>query len=632
MIQFSAIDIVGDELELLQLAGGILQSRLFAAREQKKFMVNVQVTSQPNRMPIDRDQMIGKSGLGYTPPKEFSLLLPLANGLADALDMLAHELIHIAQLRAGRLRITRKKMKINGVRQMVHLAKWGKAKPVIIDQTPYHERGWEIEAHQWHGQLRIDAISLLLGAPHHQHLQSAKGELALFEAVAPVPQSQASGQAQPQPQPQPQMAPQMQPPQMAPQMPAAQPQMTPQMAPQIAPQMPAAQPQMAPQMQPPQMAQQMAPQMQPPQMAPQMQAPQMAPQMPAAQPQMQPPQMAPQMPAEPRVVKARAVARPAASELPAMPEAPLPVEPTSFKAADPEMVPEPIVATTEATPADLGAAAVAEDNGMAEAPLADSADLDAALVSEIEDVATLTPPAFGAEPESASVMDDTDIAAALDDADDSDEAALAAVADMPADDTEDMALDDDVLAALMAEDTSDAAADIPTEAVPVQKAEPDDAALAALLAAETDDSPADMAGTGDTADVADPVEDEDLAAALAQSEPAVAPEIAQEVAPKATPAAPPAAAAAKPAPLPEPQAAPEVDYEEFGAAPDLSGLNAQATDRDKAFQDLRLVDVAGLDEKRVLQSDSVDAKLKDLQSRGLADSDIKRAKQSEELT
>ena len=219
MIQFSAIDIVGDELELLQLAGGILQSRLFAAREQKKFMVNVQVTSQPNRVPIDRDQMIGKSGLGYSPPKEFSLLLPLANGLADALDMLAHELIHIAQLRAGRLRITRKKMKINGVRQMVHLAKWGKAKPVIIDQTPYHERGWEIEAHQWHGQLRIDAISLLLGAPHHQHLQSVKGELALFEAVAPVPQSQASGQAA-QPQTQmapPQMAPQMQPTQMAPQ-------------------------------------------------------------------------------------------------------------------------------------------------------------------------------------------------------------------------------------------------------------------------------------------------------------------------------------------------------------------------------------------------------------------------------
>ena len=108
--------------------------------------------------------------------------------------------------------------------------------------------------------------------------------------------------------------------------------------------------------------------------------------------------------------------------------------------------------------------------------------------------------------------------------------------------------------------------------------------------------------------------------------------MAQEVAPKATPVAPAAPATAKPAPLPEPQAAPEVDYEEFGAAPDLSGLNAQATDRDKAFQDLRLVDVAGLDEKRVLQSDSVDAKLKDLQSRGLADIDVNRAKQSEELT
>ena len=373
-------------------------------------------------------------------------------------------------------------------------------------------------------------------------------------------------------------------------------------------------------------------------------APQVAPQMPATQPQ-----MAPQMPAEPKVVKARAVARPAASELPAMPEAPLPVEPTSFKAADPEMVPEPIVAAADAAPADLDAAAMAGDNNMAEAPLADNADLDAALASEIEDVATLTPPAFGAEPEAASVMDDVDIAAALDDADDPDEGALSAIADMPADDTEDMALDDDVLAALMAEDTTDAATDIQTEAVPAQRAEPDDvdgaavnhateegadiddAALAALLAAETDDSPADMASAADAADAADavdPVEDEDLAAALAQSEP----EVAQEVAPKATPVAPAAPAAAKPAPLPEPQAAPEVDYEEFGAAPDLSGLNAQATDRDKAFQDLRLVDVAGLDEKRVLQSDSVDAKLKDLQSRGLADIDVNRAKQSEELT
>ena len=77
---------------------------------------------------------------------------------------------------------------------------------------------------------------------------------------------------------------------------------------------------------------------------------------------------------------------------------------------------------------------------------------------------------------------------------------------------------------------------------------------------------------------------------------------------------------------------PSVNYDEFGSAPDLSDLNAQATDTDAAFHQQRFVDVDGIDEARPLNASSVDAKLKDLQARGLAESDISRAKSSEELT
>ena len=623
MIQFTAIDIVGDELELLQLAGSILQSRLFDEKDQKKFMVQIQVTGQQGRMPVQREQMIGKSGLSYKPPHEFNCLVSLANGLADAIDMLAHELIHISQLRYGRLRVSAKKKKINGVKQPVYFAKWRKNKVVGMDQLAYHEREWELEAFHWQTVLRMDAIALMLGTPYQLHVQSAKGELALFPATGPSGANQdasqmgsgtmAGGFSAPPPQPQmpppflqqPAMgqAPIQQPPTMAPPIaPAAPPAMTPQAMP--APAMGVPQQQMAPN-------QQIQPQMP---AAPQIQAspqPVMQPQMPMMQqpqptpnPVQQPPQQAVQIPVPPPIV-ARAVSLPVASEMPAMPAAPVPVEPTSFKQADPQ----------DAQP---------KSDALGDVPGIDDSILPA-VPNFADEAENTSPVSMRAEAPLQDEILDSDSDDAHDSQTKSNEVAP------PPEPLPDMALDDDVLAALMADDANMPEPDVPETNMP----EPD---MPEPDAPEAEDMDLSSLSDGDKIGVDASDLNPDLNSDLNSD---LAPELQPQVQEAAKDVDIPAPAAPTPsadmlsaekqtngegtAPSVTPQ------YDEFGSAPDLSDLNANATETNIAFQQQRFVDVDGVDEARPLDSGAVDAKLKDLQARGLADADISRAKDSEEL-
>lgn len=707
MLKFTAIDIVGDELELLQLAGTLLQSRLFTEKEQKKFMLQVQVTGQPARMPIARDQMVGKSGLSYKPPSEFSVMISLAYGLADALDGLAHEMIHMSQLRSGRLKVHVKTKKIDGVKQPLYFAKWGKQKPVMIDSLAYAERGWEQEAYQWQTQLRTDALALMLGAPHQLHLQSDKGELALFEAVGPMASSQSAAPVNASAQPlMPQMpqVPQMGGPQFpaqAPSIQAPQASMATMMPPVSAPPI-SAPPISAPVSAPPALPPTASPQpvYSTPPSVPHPQAEQVPHQMmemsPSHQMTAQPAEMAPSagqgMPQsspmaqspQPQVVSdikpvmARAVTRPAVpaagAELPAMPSVPMPVEPTSFKQSETQSEPAP----------NMTPAPEVSQNG-----LETGIDSDAlSIETEVE----ITPPTFEAELENATpatlhasvsgeidaspdvvsekiaedVIDTEQGFAVMEDAgteqnaasfDEEETEAVAPPTSLP-----EAALDDDVLAALMADDAAEPQTDVGldvgqdsgsadtnahAEIVPnsdTSGVEASEVEISSLDASGEDKSAADefekreiIADQGLDDDIAlslgaDAEAREDVASSV-NNETALHVDTSEELA--VEPAILRDDKASKPVPTmtPEPTVPPQAPlYDSFGSAPDLTALNSAATDTDAAFNPPRFVDVEGVGEARQLNEGAVDSKLKDLQARGLADVDVSRAKQSEELS
>lgn len=673
MLQFTAIDIVGDELELLQLAGNILQARLFDETDQKKFMVQVHVSGQPSRMPVARDQMIGKSGLTTKPPSEFSVLVSLFGGLADAVDMLAHELIHISQLRSGRLKVHAKTKKIDGVKQRVHFAKWGKAKPVMIDTLAYAERGWEQEAYQWQTQLRMDAIALMLGAPHHIHVQSAKGELALFEAKGPLPPSSAA----PAPAPQDQMAPSapFAPPPL--QQAGVRPQMAMQQAASFAPPQHAAVPPTQPAMP---VMQQSAPQLDAGMSSPVTGQPAQMPSMGHEMVNMQVPQQAaqpaevtPAMPMDPAPtimpVMARAVARPATpttSEMPAMPDVPVPAEPTSFKPiedyaakAEKEASPESASSPVEADlTGDIGIDEIQPDIGT-NALLDDAENMSTTLADDDLLTEVDITSGGGIDADDGTEADDSMLEPHDEDASNV-ETEIAVLDETepfePAASLPEAALDDDVLAALMADDAADQLPDVSaTDEMASasvdsslndgnEAAAEDEAGLVKFDDAEiTADSIAeDDIDTGINLDAA--ILDASMGSGTTESE-TISGETSTDSEQNFAPASldiqkdvkddtilPTETTAISPDTT---SSIPEADppkYDAFGSAPDLTALNAVATDADKAFAQPRFVDVDGVGEARQLNEGAVDSKLKDLQARGLADVDVSRAIRSEELS
>lgn len=727
MLQFTAIDIVGDELELLQLAGNILHARLFNDKDQKKFMVQVQVTGQPSRMPVARDQMIGKSGLTSKPPAEFSVVLSLSAGLAPALDMLAHELIHVSQLRSGRLKVHPKTKKIDGVKQRVYFAKWGKAKPVMIDALPYAERGWEQEAYQWQTHLRTDAIALMLGTPHQLHVQSAKGELALFDAMGPLASAPAAPATSPQPQAAPQVPftpapvlpsavqqqaaipqtmgsvpphpvapPPSQPAMPMMQQPVPQPGQPVQQAGDMMPQygaVPQAQP-VAPAMQ---QALQNSPAMQPSASAPSSQMPPLAnmqnQQQPAYPSNIEPaPQAEPAQAIKP--VMARAVARPAAPaapEMPAMPNVPAPSEPTSFKpmedfatAADRQMLPEATASPNSDGTDELAVAEIQPEISAPEFPGdVDNLSMPIAETSLPDEMDLTSDLELLSSEDALNSEDDSEITDDLDpddnlgsiDGSGVEDEANSNIADesgpiTPAVPLPEAALDDDVLAALMADDASGSSfegadeADEPNEAldgIGQYKEFADEAGhedKASALTGQIDEAESDLDEA--PSEMLAPIESEfdayDVTEAVSgfddSSDSAIFSELAEASLAEAdilsdrsatetdTLNAMPSEDTLSPRMVPElspktSESSVDVqppEYDTFGSAPDLTALNAAATDADKAFNQPRFVDVDGVGEARQLNEGAVDSKLKDLQARGLADVDISRAKRSEELS
>ena len=191
MIEVSSIDAIPGESEILTLMANYMTERLFTKRQRRSLTVFIDVTRESVREPVTR-RMLGpqKAGLGTCAPTNFEMTVSTGAGLRDAAEVIAHELLHISQAVNGRLLITEKTKKINGVKKKVDLARWMGGKPIMMDELAWHQRPWEIEACGWQGQLVTEFLMLTTGQSVDQPVQSPKRkQLALYPVSVPAPMS-----------------------------------------------------------------------------------------------------------------------------------------------------------------------------------------------------------------------------------------------------------------------------------------------------------------------------------------------------------------------------------------------------------------------------------------------------------
>jgi len=189
MIDVTSIDARPGEAEIVSLMAGYVAARLFTPRQRRSLSVIIDLTSQPVRVPVTRTMLgLQKSGLGVRPPRQFEMTVSTAAGIRDAAEVVAHELLHVAQAVNGRLLIASQKRRINGVKRVVETARWMSGKPVIIDELAWQHRPWEIEACHWQGTLVTEFLMLTTGQYAEQPVQAPKKkQLALYPVDVPAP-------------------------------------------------------------------------------------------------------------------------------------------------------------------------------------------------------------------------------------------------------------------------------------------------------------------------------------------------------------------------------------------------------------------------------------------------------------
>jgi len=155
------------EAELLAVAAAYFADRLLSDHQRKQLAITVNITTQPIRVPIPREMLVTRYRLFRPiPPCDFAFSVSLARGVRNALEVIAHELIHVAQVVHGRLIITRREVQIGFSGRTIHLVRWGRSKAIPVEQSEWQERPWEIEACRW----QICLVDEFLASSSGQHL------------------------------------------------------------------------------------------------------------------------------------------------------------------------------------------------------------------------------------------------------------------------------------------------------------------------------------------------------------------------------------------------------------------------------------------------------------------------------
>jgi len=142
------------KIELLAAAADFFADRLLTHKQQKHLSFFIEFTTKPLRGSISLDMLASKTGVfGLRPPRRFKMTLSLAVGMRAALDTVAVEMVHIAQVMSERLEIFAKKRKIGGQRETALKARWLGNRAIFIDALPRAERAWVTEAEVTSKQL-----------------------------------------------------------------------------------------------------------------------------------------------------------------------------------------------------------------------------------------------------------------------------------------------------------------------------------------------------------------------------------------------------------------------------------------------------------------------------------------------
>ena len=142
------------KIELLAAAADFFADRLLTHKQQKHLSFFIEFTTKPLRGSISLDMLASKTGVfGLRPPRRFKMTLSLAVGMRAALDTVAVEMVHIAQVMSERLEIFAKKRKIGGQRETALKARWLGNRAIFIDALPHADRAWVTEAEVTSKQL-----------------------------------------------------------------------------------------------------------------------------------------------------------------------------------------------------------------------------------------------------------------------------------------------------------------------------------------------------------------------------------------------------------------------------------------------------------------------------------------------
>ena len=147
MIKVTRATVASGEVELIVTAARFFIDRLIPAAQQKRLSLKIELTDKPGRTPIAIKWLVGSSGLfGMKPPRNFEMTVSVAAGVKDGLEIAANEIVHVAQVVSGRLKICQKNRKINGQKEQAYAASWVGGRFAFVDMTPRAKRLWESEA------------------------------------------------------------------------------------------------------------------------------------------------------------------------------------------------------------------------------------------------------------------------------------------------------------------------------------------------------------------------------------------------------------------------------------------------------------------------------------------------------
>ena len=175
------------KVELLAAAADFFADRLLTRKQQKRLSFFIEFTAKPVRGPISLDMLAGKSGLfGFRPPRLFEMTVSSAAGMRAALDAVAVEMVHIAQVMSQRLEIFAKMRKIGGQRETALKARWLGKRAIFIDSLSRAERAWVIEAEVTSKQLVGEFLAWSSGRIRSVPRQRPKGHKIGLYRVRPT--------------------------------------------------------------------------------------------------------------------------------------------------------------------------------------------------------------------------------------------------------------------------------------------------------------------------------------------------------------------------------------------------------------------------------------------------------------